>query len=82
MKVSEKRLSLDELEAVLLGSPLVSLGRACLLETPRRQEIADDWRGKVQQRRLTQVSFVHIARLPSVRVAGTITACSSYRVKG
>lgn len=40
VKVSEKRLSLDELEAVLLGSPLVSQGRACLLETLRRQEIA------------------------------------------
>ena len=59
-----------------------SFERGQCTPTPRRQEIADDWRGKVQQRRLSQVSFVHIARLPSARVAGTITACSSYRVKG
>lgn len=40
VKVSEKRLSLDELEGLLLGSTLVSQGRACLLETSRRQEVA------------------------------------------
>lgn len=40
VKVSEKRLSLDELEGLLLGSSLVSQGWACLLETSRRQEVA------------------------------------------